>query len=133
MNHRAPAGVLIVFCLFVCLVLGGGWYVWSSLLGVQNALRQSTFSYQLSLYPVLQQVFNVETALQAFLADQTPANRELLELQQAFLGYQVHHFASPALVGPERSAPAMDEIDRAAGDLKSILAAPHPGRGDLVA
>jgi two-component system sensor histidine kinase/response regulator len=122
-KQRLPRLALLLFGVFVCLALGSAWYVWSNLRRVGVAARETTFTYQVSLYPVVQQLISLETALQAFALAPTAVNREQLSFDRDVLDFHSHRVATRALLGRAESVAPFADIDKTMGELDLLLSA----------
>jgi hypothetical protein len=120
MKGPALRPVILLFAVFVCLVIGGGWYVWSSLRGVELALRESPFAAEMSLYPVVQDMINLEGALQAFITNPSPQNREQLVFSSDVVSFQVRSYIDP---GVPRGLTVRD-IEQALALIESLTSLP---------
>ena len=125
MKHRLSRLAPLLFGVFVCLALGSAWYVWSSLQRVGVAAQETTFTYQVSLYPVVQQLISLETGLQALAAAPSAVNREQLSFDRDVLDFQVLHVTTRALLGPAENAAPLADIDKAMDQLDTLLTAPR--------
>ena len=115
----------LLFVVFVCLALGSGWYIWSSLRRVGVAARETKFTYQVSLYPVVQQLTSLETALQAFAATPSAVNHEELSFDRDVLDFQARHVTTRALLGPGDNPPPLGDIDKAMRQMDVLLSSPR--------
>jgi two-component system sensor histidine kinase/response regulator len=116
--------LIILLVLFTCLICGGGLYVWSHLRSVETNLRESAFVFETNLYPLVQEMAALESALQAFLADPSPANREQAIFSSDVVAFQIRSspdsFVSSA--GAGTPLPIRD-IQLSLGALDSLFAA----------
>ena len=78
--------------LFACLIIGGGWYVWSNLRNIEKALRESKFASETNLFPLVQEMVNLQGALQAFIINPSPANKEQLIFSSDVVFFQIHSY-----------------------------------------
>jgi two-component system, sensor histidine kinase and response regulator len=126
--------VILFFVLFASLIIGGGWYVWSNLRSVDKALRESKFASETSLFPLVQDMVNLQAALQAFLVNPSPANKEQLIFSSDVVFFQTN--SSPEYILPNISADALvpgKDIVQALTTLESLLAAPQMSTEGVVA
>ena len=77
MRNPSFRSVIMICVLFSFIIVGGGWYMWSNLRHIETALRQSKFSTEMNVYPLVEEMFNLEDALRAFITNPSLANREL--------------------------------------------------------
>jgi PAS domain S-box-containing protein len=134
MKSRSSKLVILLIVLFACLIVGGGWYVWSNLRHVDMTLRQTIFSNETHLYPLVEELFNLDAGLQAFLANPSVANREQLILCSDRMSFQILHFPDPSLLHglTEYSLPLHD-VEKARDVLDVLLAAPTMNKDEVVA
>ena len=129
----ARSGVLL-FVPFVLLILASGWYVWSNLRRIDSALRQSSFAAETRLYPMVQKVLALQSALQAFINHPSSINREQLVFSSDVVAYDADSSSDHVSPGAPTvgSIPSKD-IRRALDSLEFMLSAPTPGTSGLVA
>jgi two-component system sensor histidine kinase/response regulator len=126
--------VILLFVLFACLIIGGGWYVWSNLRNVDKALSESKFASETNLFPLVQEMVNLQDALQAFIVNTSPANKEQLIFSSDVVFFQTRSYANDVL--PNASADAqvpVKDIEQALATLESLLAAPQMSKEGAVA
>ena len=63
MRNPSFRSVIMICVLFSFIIVGGGWYMWSNLRHIETALRQSKFSTEMNVYPLVEEMFNLEDAL----------------------------------------------------------------------
>jgi two-component system sensor histidine kinase/response regulator len=125
MKNPSLRSVIPLFVLFACLIMGGGWYVWSNLRDLEKTLRESAFAYETNLYPLVQAMVTLEGALQAFNARPSPPNKDQLIFCSDVVAFQTgnyaHTFASRESAG--NSLPLKD-VRQALVALDSLMTAP---------
>ncbi len=125
MRNPSLRSVILLFVLFACLVIGGGWYVWSTLRSLEGTVRESAFAAETNLYPLVQGTLALEGALQTFIDHPTPLNKQLLTFASDVAFFQVHSYRD--LVHPRGSADSslpLGDIEQALDALEFLLAAP---------
>jgi two-component system, sensor histidine kinase and response regulator len=126
--------VILLYAVFVCLIIGGGLYVWSSLRSVELALQTSPFTAEMSLYPVVQDMLNLEAALQAFITTPSPQNKEQLIFAADVVSFQVRSYGDLGVPrGSVDTALPVHEIEQALATLDSLLDAPRAQAADVEA
>jgi PAS domain S-box-containing protein len=126
--------VILGFAAFALLMLGSGWYVWSSLRRVDLELRQSVFTAETRLYPMLQKVLALQQALQDLIDHPSSNTREQLIYASDVVAYDAGPSQDHVLPG----APSAEEltsrgIGRALDSLDFILSQPGVERAALAA
>jgi len=138
MKNPSLRSIILLILLFACLIIGGGWYVWSNLRNVEKALMVSMFTSETNLYPLVQEMVTLESALQAFIADPSPANKEQIIFSSDVVSWQASaassSFSDHVLTNILADALVpVREIGQALSALESLLAAPHVDMRDAVA
>lgn len=132
MKNPSSRSVLLLFVPFAFLILGSGWYVWSNLRRIDVALRQSTFTAETQLYPMVQKVLALRGALQTFIDHPSSINREQLIFSSDVVAYDSDLSSDHVSPGGSSSMPSKD-IGRALDSLEFMLSAPIPDKSGLMA
>ncbi len=126
--------VILLFVVFVCLVIGGGWYVWSNLRNVEKALKESPFTAEMNLYPVVQEMVTLEGALQTFITRPSPVNREQLVFSSDVVSFLTESYGDLGVPrGLADTTLPVRDIAQALATLESLLAEPHVRNEDTAA
>jgi two-component system sensor histidine kinase/response regulator len=134
MHSSSLRVVIALFVSFALLIIGGGWYVGSNLSHIETGLKESKFSAEMNLYPLIEEVSNLDASLQAFITDPSSANREQLGYSADTLSFQVSRYTAltPMQNATGSSVPLRD-IEIARDTLNMLLAAPVLDREGVVA
>jgi two-component system sensor histidine kinase/response regulator len=134
MKNPSLRSVILLFVLFAFLMIGGGWYVWSNLQNVETTLRESVFSAETSLYPLVQEMVTLEGALQAFIANPSQAAREQLTFSLDVAFFQTRSYARNVYPpGSEDNPVPLKDIEPALDALESLGATPKVDRESAAA
>ncbi len=134
MRNPSFRSVIMICVLFSFIIVGGGWYMWSNLRHIETALRQSKFSTEMNVYPLVEEMFNLEDALRAFITNPSLANRQQLTFSSDVVFFQIHHYPDlTPLQGLAENPIPLNDIEKARDTLDALLAAPELKKEDVSA